>query len=657
VAAFVVAAALYVVAVSNTAYELTSPLSLPHHVAFRKFYAVCAFSTVGFLCERSAIPRLGGFVGTALLVGLYSYAIEIGQIVIDGSTETFFQHGFDVASGVLGGVLGTALVRVLVWRSPLSFRQIIAIATLIALIIVAFFPTYGRASAAVLETNTDWVLPAHAYDGNRYVRESRIDRNNVGELRLAWIFHYPDDSTIEAAPIERQGTLYVTSGNDGVYAIDARTGRERWRYIHHVAHTVGLWVNRGAALLDGRIYFGTLDGHLIALDARDGHVLWDILGSHDPNHSYYAVAPVPFKNLILIAPSAGVWGGAGYVTAFSATTGKRVWEWYTIPRPGEAGHETWGPGDAWKTGGGSIWGGFTIDPATNTLYVDIGNPQPAFSGKARPGANLYTCSMVALDISGPRPRVRWYHQFTAHDVHDWDAAAPPVLFTGDVAGTRRALVATADKVGNFWLLDPRDGRVLEHAVVSLQKNVDVAPSAKGILTCPGTNGGVEYNGGSYLPETNAFYVPSLDQCATFATGSVTNEADRELDLGGPIPIVAGPSTGWMNAIDIGTGRFLWRRKLALPEIGGALSFGTGLVFSGQLDGEFDAYDAKTGTILWKYSTGSTIAAPPATYTIGGKEYVVVGSGNPTGNFALPGLPATNAGAMISAFTLADKLTK
>jgi len=259
--------------------------------------------------------------------------------------------------------------------------------------------------------------------------------------------------------------------------------------------------------------------------------------------------------------------------------------------------------------------------------------------------------MVALDIAGPHPRVRWYHQFTAHDLHDWDAAAPPVLFTGEVNGAKRALVASGDKAGNFWVLDVRDGHLVHHTVVSRQQNGNVPPSSGGTLTCPGTNGGVEYNGGSYLPETNAYYLPSLDQCATFRIGPVTNPADLDLDLGGPIPVITGPSTGWMSAIDIDSAKFLWRRKLALPEIGGALSFGTGIVFSGQLDGEFDAYDARSGTVLWKYPTGSTISAPPATYTLGRKQYVIVASGNPNGNFALPGLSATNAGAMLTAFTL------
>lgn len=511
----------------------------------------------------------------------------------------------------------------------------------------------GPSASALLlagASAADWILPAHSYTGNRYEHVSQITRDNVGKLRRAWVYHYPDASTIEAAPIEWHGTIYVTSGNDGVYAIDAKTGAERWRYTYPIKHAIAFWINRGVALYDGRVYFGTLDDHLVALDAQTGRVVWNVLGDRDQQHAFYAVAPVPYRGLILIGPSAGVWGGSGKISAFSAKTGARVWEWYTVPRPGEPGHETWGRGDAWKTGGGSIWGGVAIDDPAHTLYVDVGNPQPAFRGDVRPGDNLYTCSMVALDISGPKPRVRWYHQFTPHDLHDWDAAAPPVLFTGTIGGRRRALVAAGDKAGNFWILDAHTGGLLHKTVVSTQRGW-VPPNTQGALTCPGTNGGVEYNGGSYLPETNAFYVPSLDQCATFKTGAVTNAADLGLDLGGPIPVIAGSSTGWMSAVDVATGRFLWRLKLPLPEIGGALSLGTGVVFTGQLDGEFDAYDARTGTVLWKYPTGSTISAPPATYRIGDKQFVVVASGNPNANFAVPGLPATNAGALLTAFSL------
>jgi len=510
----------------------------------------------------------------------------------------------------------------------------------------------GPSADALLHADrsaADWVLPGHTYAGNRYIRAGQITRANVGSLRRAWTFRMPGDATIEAAPIVWQGTVYVSTGNDSVYAIDAQTGAERWYFAYPVSHAVAFWVNRGVALLEGKVYLGTLNGHVIALDARTGEMLWDVIGVHDLKNSFYSMAPVAYKNLILIGASNGDWGGSGYITAFSAATGGRVWEWHTIPLPGEPGHETWA-GNSWQRGGGSIWGGLAIDPATNTLFVDVGNPAPDFIGTARAGKNLYTDSMVALDIGGAQPHVRWYFQFIAHDLHDFDPAMPPVLFTGVVNGAKRALVAAGDKGGGFWVLDARDGKLLRHAVVSTQVGGTAVPAAGGTVTCPGPNGGVQFNGGSYLPETNAFYIPSIDQCATYRTGKDPDPANRDLDLGGPIPAPTGRTFGWMSAIDIDSGKFLWRRELALPQLGGALSLGSGLVFTGQLNGEFDAYDAQTGTVLWKFPTGSTIAAPPATYTIGNRQFVIVGSGNANGNFPVPGM-ATNAGAMLSAFTL------
>lgn len=511
----------------------------------------------------------------------------------------------------------------------------------------------GPSADALLHADrngADWVLPAHTYGGNRYVRANRINHDNVATLRRAWTSKLPDDATMEAAPIVWQGTVYVSTGNNSVYALDAQTGAQRWRYTRPISHAVAFWVNRGVAILEGKVFLGTLDGHLIALDAQTGRVVWDVVGVHDRRNSFYSMAPVAYKNLILIGASNGDWGGSGYITAFNATTGNRVWEWHTIPGPGEPGHETWA-GNAWQKGGGSIWGGLAIDPASKTLFVDVGNPQPDFVGTTRAGKNLYTDSMVALDIGGAQPKVRWYYQFTSHDMHDWDAAMPPVLFTGSIAGGKRALVATGDKGGNFWVLDARDGTLVHHTVVSTQKGAATAPTPNGSLTCPGTNGGVQYNGGSYMPETNAFYIPSIDQCETFKTGVDKDPADRDLDLGGPVPLATGRTYGWMSAVDIDTGKFLWRQELALPQLGGALSLGSGIVFTGQLNGEFDAYDARNGSVLWKFPTGSAIAGPPASYTIGDHQFVIVGSGNPNPNLVVPGMPATNAGALITAFTL------
>lgn len=496
----------------------------------------------------------------------------------------------------------------------------------------------------------NWALPAHDYAGNRYVRSWEIGPRSVGRLRRAWVFHIPDDTMIETAPIEWNETVYVTSGHDDVYALDAATGTPRWVYQRHLQRFVGIVANRGVAVVDGRVYLGTLDGHLIALDAYSGRLLWDVQGAHDPTNSFYSMAPVAYKNLILIAPSNGDWGGVGYVSAFDAKSGRRVWEWRSIPRPGEPGSETWS-GDSAKHGGGSVWGGLTIDPTTETLYVDTGNPQPDLLGSGRTGTNLYTDSIVALDIRGPKPKLKWYYQLIPHDMHDWDPAMAPVLFEGRVGGAERRLVATADKGGNFWVFDATSGKLVHHQLVSQQVGATSAPDAKGTRTCPATNGGVQYNGGAYLPETNAFYVPSIEQCALFLSDGSVKYVPGEMYLGGSVAGTYGETFGWMNAIDVDTGNFKWRRRLPLPAMGGALTLSSGLVFSGMLDGTFDAYDAQSGQVLWQYQTGSAIKAAPSAYALGGKEYIVVGSGKPGDNFAdLPGVAGDAAGSMISAFS-------
>jgi alcohol dehydrogenase (cytochrome c) len=511
--------------------------------------------------------------------------------------------------------------------------------------------TAGEVARSADESDpANWPLPAHGYDGNRYVKTTQITPANVAQLKRTWQFKIGDDAMMEAAPIVSNGTIYVTTGHDGVYALDAKTGLQKWSYLYPLSHVIALYANRGVALLNGRLYLGTLDGHVLALDAASGRVLWNVVGVDEPTNSYYAMAPIPYRNLILIGASNGDWGGNGYVSAFDANTGKRVWEWQTIPKPGAPGHETWS-GDSWKRGGGAVWGGLAIDPASATLYIDTGNPQPDLIGTNRTGANLFTDSMIALDISGPRsPRLKWYHQFIAHDTHDWDPALPPVRFAATVNGTMRELVAAGDKGGNFWVLDAGNGSLVQHAVVSTQTMQQVEPNAQGEISCPGTNGGVQYNGGAYLPETNAFYLPSMDQCQLFKAAPTATYIAGELYTGGSSAPV-GPSTGWMNAIDVGSGRFLWRRKLPLPGLGGALAFSSGLVFTGQLNGDFEAYNARTGAVLWHFATGAPIKAPPATYVADGKQYIIVASGAPGENFSVPGVPTTNDGAIISAFAL------
>jgi alcohol dehydrogenase (cytochrome c) len=515
------------------------------------------------------------------------------------------------------------------------------------------------AYVAADKDSANWILPARNYSGNRYVSGAQITTANVGTLKRAWTANVDARGPLEVAPIVWNGTMYVTSSHNDVYALDAQTGALKWHFPYK-PHVIAFSANRGVAIGDGKVYEATLDGHLIALDAMTGKPVWNVVAAHDVSNTFFTMQPVPYKNMLLLGASNGDWGGIGYLSAFDAATGKRLWDWKTIPGPGEPGHNTWS-GDSWKRGGGAIWSGLAIDPTTSTVYVDAGNPQPDFLGTTRKGANLYTNSMVAIDISGAQPKIKWYHQFIPHDTHDWDPAMPPVLFTGSVAGSARSLVAAGDKGGNFWVLDAGTGAVVYHLAVSTQKGQNTEPSRKGDIACPNTNGGVEFNGGSYMPDTNAFYVPSVDQCGIWKSQGTATYVAGQFYLGGAFPALYGPSTGYMNAVDIGTGKFLWRKHLAFPQIGGALSMSTGVVFTGGVNGDFTAYDAKSGEVLWHYPTGMTIQAPAGTYTLGGKQFVVIAAGPAGVNFADPrfnkGAPTLEGkyshptAAQISAFTL------
>ncbi len=501
--------------------------------------------------------------------------------------------------------------------------------------------------------NADWVLPAKSYSGNRYVTSTQITPQNVSGLKPAWTFKMSDDGPVETAPILWHGTMYVTSAHDHVYALDATTGQQKWEFADD-PHVIAFAANRGVALMDGNVYIGTLDGHLIALDAETGKKVWDVVGVHDTKNSFYTMAPVPYRgasgqDMLLLGVSDGDWGGVGNISAFDPKDGHRLWQWETVPGPGQPGNDTWS-GDSWKRGGAAVWSGLAIDPASQTLFLSLGNPQPDFLGSVRTGANLFSNSMVALDISGGAPKMKWYYQFIPHDTHDWDPAMPPVLFQGKVDGQPRNLVAAGDKGGNFWILDADRGKLVSQTVVSFQHGQDTEPSATGNVACPNTNGGVEFNGGSYDPGTNSFLVPSVDECGFWKSTQQAVYISGQFFLGGIFPTFVGPNTGEMNAIDVSTGVFAWRHHFDLPAAGGALATAAGVVFTGQLDGMFDAFDSKTGKMLWQADTGSSIIAPPMSYELGGKQYVAVGSG-PPGNQKVPELKTTTHGAVITAYTL------
>jgi len=507
---------------------------------------------------------------------------------------------------------------------------------------------------AAASDTANWILPAKSYTGNHYTDATQITPANVGGLHLAWKFHVDDTGPMETSPIVYNGTMYVTSAHDHIYALDAATGKLKWEFKDS-PHVISFAANRGIGLLDGNVYIGTLDGHLIALNAETGQKVWDKVTVDDTANAFYTMAPVPYhdpstnQDMLLLGVSNGDWGGNGNISAYDPKDGHVIWRWETVPGPGQPGHDTWS-GDSWKRGGASTWGGATIDTDTHTLYLNLGNPGPDFLGTVREGDNLYSDSMVALDISGTQPKLKWYHQFIPHDTHDWDPPMQPILFTGKVGNDERKLVATGDKAGNVWILDAGTGKLVDHTVASFQKGQDTPPSTEGNIACPNTLGGIEYQGGAFDPATNTLFLPSQNECGFWTANKDVVYIAGQFYLGGAFPKLVGPDTGQMNAINVSNGIFNWRHHFNLPNYGGALVTASGLVFSGNLGGEENAFDTKTGNILWSYDTGAYIQAPSEAYEVNGQEYVVVASG-PAGNAEIPELPNSGQQAIVSAFTL------
>ncbi|HEY1934414.1 MAG TPA: PQQ-binding-like beta-propeller repeat protein [Acetobacteraceae bacterium] len=517
--------------------------------------------------------------------------------------------------------------------------------------LVAAIGIAGSASAQTTPSGQDfvnaaadtanWILPHKSYTGNNYTPAAQITPANVRNLRLAWKYTADDTGPMEVSPIVYNGIMYITTAHDHVAALNAATGKPIWSFTDD-PHVISFAANRGVALFDGNVYFGTLDGHLIALNAKTGQKVWDKVAVDDTANSFYTMSPVPYhdpetnRDMIIMGVSDGDWGGNGNIAAYNPQNGAVIWRWDTVPGPGEPGHDTWS-GDSWKRGGAAAWTGVTIDSATHTMYLDLGNPSPDFLGSVRKGTNLYTDSMVALDISGAKPKLKWYHQFIPHDTHDWDPPMQPVLFTGEVNGQSRKLLAAGDKAGNLWIVDAETGKLVDHTAVSFQKGQNTQPTLEGNIACPNTLGGVEYQGGAYDPATNNFYVSSENECGFWKASKDAVYIAGEFYLGGAFPKLVGPDTGQVNAVNVSNGVFSWRHHFNLPNYGGALVTASGLVFSGNLGGNEHAFDAKTGNILWSYDTGGYIQAPTEAFEVNGKEYVVVASGE-AGNAKIPELP-------------------
>ena len=488
----------------------------------------------------------------------------------------------------------------------------------------------------------NWLTYYGAYDGQRFSALDQINAGNVAQLKAAWVFQAapiglianPPSFSLEAAPIVVDGVMYLSGWDGYVWALDAASGEELWRYRHAIPLDLPLCcgnVNRGVAVARGRVFYSSPNGHLVALDARTGKAAWTRAWLDPRAGESSTMAPLIVKNLVIVGSSGAEYGVRGHIDAFDIETGQRVWRRYGVPKPGEPGSETWGANDAWERGGGSAWITGTYDPELDLLYWGISNPSPDFDGSVRPGDNLYTDSVLALDPDDGS--ISWHYQFTPHDVWDYSGVNENILFE---EGGRR-LLAHFDRNGYLFILDRETGQrqtVVQFGDRVTWGRIDPAtgavterrePTAEGIEICPGPAGSKEWPHATYSRRTGLLYTPVIDACATFRT--YPNDFKEGLSyFGGDFTVAPSQVRGGAVKAYRTDGTLAWEWRHKFPIVASLLSTAGDLVFVGTPNGEFIALDARTGRQLWQFRTGTGIHSNPVTYSVGGRQYVAVPTG-------------------------------
>ena len=506
------------------------------------------------------------------------------------------------------------------------------------------------------------------YEQTRYYPASQINTGNVKSLRPAWIFQTEIVESMETTPIVVNGVMYVTTSFNHIHALDARTGEELWHYKHKMGPITTYCCgpnNRGVAVYKDKVYMGTLDSKLVALDARTGRVIWDVqIG--DPELGYSeTMAPTAVNGKILIGTNGGEYGIRGFVKAYNADSGKLIWTFHSIPKNSVgvwATHDATGRnmhrdiaaekkalnklGDPYRTLGGGVWQNPAVDLETNSIYFVAGNPSPDLDGSIRPGDNLYTNSLISVDLD--TGKYKCHFQYIAHDVWDLDAVSPPILIdVKDKKGRTVPGILHGGKTGHVYVHNRRDCSLIRFSEAMVpQENMWVLPTKEGRRMLPGANGGVEWSPMTTNTDLGLVYAINLHQPMTYHVES-TPYPNGKLWLGGAFKVIASEEQ-WGNvvAVDYNTGQIRWKVKTPQPMIGGIMATAGGLVFAGEGNGQFKAYDAATGNVLWSFQAGAGVNAPPSSYTVEGKQYIVVAAG---GNVQLNYKRGNN----IIAFTLSD----
>jgi len=496
----------------------------------------------------------------------------------------------------------------------------------------------------------DWPTYNGDPGGNRHSALRQITPANVAQMRLKWVFPAGNARNLRTTPVVVDGVMYVTAPNE-VYALDARSGRQIWHFARArtpgVIGDAGAGVNRGVALRGDRVYVVTDDARLLALHRANGQLLWETVIADYREHYGATGAPLVVNDLVISGVSGGDEGVRGFVAAYNAVTGKEVWRFWTVPAPGEPGSETW-QGKAIRYPCAATWLTGSYDAKMNLIYWTTGNPCPDYNGTERVGDNLWSNSVVALD---PKTgRMRWYYQFTPHDLHDWNAVQTVVVTDTPFQGRTRSLLLQANRNGFFYVLDRTTGKVLLAEPFVKKMNwatgigadgrprliPEAEPSVKGTVTCPSVVGATNWMSPAFNPDTGLYYVMALERCNIFRKSAVWFQAGESFYGGGTQNVPGEIGRKYLRAIDIQTGKIGWE----YPQIGasntwsGVLSTVTGLVFFGEDSGTFAAVDARTGKLLWHFPASTTWRASPMAYAIGDQQFIAVAGGGSIFAFGL-----------------------
>jgi alcohol dehydrogenase (cytochrome c) len=510
---------------------------------------------------------------------------------------------------------------------------------------IAQVPASRLATEAV--ASSDWPTYSGSYRSQRFSQLTQVTASNVERLRAAWIYQCRDGGAMQATPVVANGLIYVTCPPATTVALSPRTGRRLWRWTRPLppgVSTIGFGrTNRGVAVLDDMVYVGTLDGHLAALDAQSGVERWIVEVADNKVGYSITSAPLAVDGKIVVGVSGGEAGVRGFLDAYDARTGKRVWRFWTVPGHGEPGNESWS-GDSWQRGGGTTWLTGSYDPSLKLLYWGTGNPAP-WSGDTRAGDNLYTSSLIALDVD--TGTLRWHFQFTPHDTHDWDANQIPVLIDAELGGRPRTVVATANRNGFYYVLDRSTGEFLlgtPYAKQTWASGLDqrgrpvvvpgTEPTAEGVLVYPSLQGATNWGSPAYSPVTGLFYVAVREMGSRYYKSKRVEYVPGGFYTGVTEQALNEEATGAIRGLEAVSGRKMWEFQLPTPPWGGLLATAGGLLFSGSNEGNFFALDAASGKPLWQFQTGGSISASPITFLVDGVQHVAIASGNALYVFAL-----------------------